>query len=161
MEPRSIFRHQQITVEEILKSRLLCKAAIVRDGKVLIAAVFERSDFHRCFFVFEANSKRSPRKAWRFTNLYYSVNAGMGKTFESLEEFCTSDYHFHNNPIKVRYYFRKRYIKTLLDRIAHPLKYSTQTVPVDATFEYANRISTGKRQTSYQNVAHRGPHKNI
>lgn len=143
----------QITPEEITKSKLLAKAVVEKDGKVFIVAVFERSEYYRFFFRFQAKSKRSPRKSWKYLpGQYYIMNAGVKN--HTLESFMQSNY--PGREFKVRYAVKKKYVLTFFDRIANPTKYSIPIIPHGATFEIANRITTGKPLSKYDRAALRG-----
>ena len=132
----------------IIDSKLLAKAVIEKNGKIIIIAVFEKSEYYRFFFQFEANSRRSPRKAWRFTNLYYSVCAGT--VWKSLEQYVEARY--PACPCRIRYIIRKKSFDIWYERLAFPFRNYIQPSPLPGqTFGYANSISSGKpRRIAYR-----------
>jgi hypothetical protein len=148
------------SIEEIIASKLLAKVVFELNGKVMIVAVFEKSDYYKFFHTFTARTRRTPRKNWKYTKLYYTVNAGMGKTHLSMEDFISQHFPQAISP-KVTYSrpIKKRDYLIWHRRIALPFEEGLRPMIVSgSTFEYANSRTSGKRRPwgNYKKLAYRG-----
>jgi len=148
--------------EEVFRSKLIAKATYERDGKIYIVAVFDRSSYYKFFWIFQARTRRSPRKSWKFTGQYFSIYKGASNMrdtsdafYSTMEQFCSHRYEIKSYAYKVRYLFRKKYVKTFFDRIANPLKYSIPEIPAGATFGYASPITSGRRPSKQDITAYK------
>jgi len=129
--------------EAVMASQLQAKAVLQGPGgKVQIVAVFARSTRAEFYWVFEANSARSPRKKWRAIRQFACVlQIGPEPTYNDLASFLA----YYAAPIKTilsTRILKPRKLKALISKQEHEsIRFDwnrTQNL-AGATFNIMNR----------------------
>ncbi len=133
------------TLDQIIKSRVIAKAIIQREGEVVIVAAFQLSYQYAFWFEFRARTSRSPQRTWRLVNKYL-VRGFQGAPMHLDEIIKRVLRSTDSGKITRRYPVGKRNFIVHLDRIANPMKYLAP-IPTGASFqtEYYNRRHSGTR----------------
>jgi len=141
---------------EIIKGRILAKSVIrTPNGKYRIIAIFDRGDYYRYFFIFDAKSARSNRRSWNYAHqrvmIYRGTQVIDGEkcdpfhTFDSfVDEYLKTS---KAEEISRRVYVSKKKLHYFLDRTAHPTNYIIPSVAPVGSYRYSNAITSGKSRT--------------